>query len=426
MRRWRGVAVAAGAFLLAACGGATGAGPSGTASGSAATGTIRFWDTSGATAGAAAIQKLVWQFQEANPGAKVEYTNVPANEAKAKFEKAAAAGEAPDVLRADVAWTPSFAGAGYLEPLDDTPLGLEAKSYLPAALASNEYVGQLWGVPQAVDAPALLCNNDLLTRAGTTVPTSWEAAKAAGPKVTQAGATLLYPPTGGYMTLPYLYSQGGDMLSTTQQKILVNDPPSVAGFQTALDLMASGAAVTPTAVDTYAEQQKLFRDGKVACVVNGPWSVPDALSGTAFQNANNLSVNLIPSGAASGASPIGGQNYVVYAGSHNRPGAYAFISHMNSVASQVQLADGVGMLPTREAAYGQIGNQPGQMTKFVMAFKPVIDASKARPWIPELDALFPAMDEGWIAMRSGRATAKSGADGIAQKWLEILPTDYTD
>ena len=35
------------------------------------------------------------------------------------------------------------------------------------------------------------------------------------------------------------------------------------------------------------------------------------------------------------------------------------------------------------------------------------------------------MDEEWINMYTGKATAQEGADAIAKAWTEFLP-DYTD
>lgn len=415
-------------LALAACGSDSEESTSGGASidPSSVSGTVQFWDTSDSTSEAPAFQKLIESFQAEYPNIKVEYTNVPFSEAQNKYKTAAQAGNAPDVLRAEVAWTPEFASLGYLQPLDETPLGQNTDAYLPTALSSNQYEGQLWGVPQVTDAPALLCNNDLLAKAGVSVPKTWDDVKSGAAAVTGAGATFLYGPTGGYFTLPYIYSQGGDMLDTEAKKILINDPQSVAGFQTALDLIAANAMVKPDVNDAYNNQQKLFKEGQVACVTNGPWSIADDLSGPAFADPNNLSVNLIPNGAETGASPIGGHNYVVYAGSKNLDPSYVFIEYMNSQASQVALAEEVGLLPTLEAAYTDVAASTSPNAKFVTAFKPVMDAAKARPWIPELGQVFTSMDEQWIKMYTGEVTAQQGADNVAKAWQAFLPSDYTD
>lgn len=427
-RRTRFLAAAVALPLaLAACGGSSETGTSrSSVPASSVTGTITYWDTSDVTSEAPAFQKLIQGFEAKYPNIKVNYVNVPFAEAQAKFKAAAQAGDAPDVMRSEYAWTPEFAGLGYLEPLDDTALNTGLDDYLPAALASNQFQGQLWGVPQVADAPALLCNSSVLQRAGVPVPKSWNDMKDGAAKVKAIGATFTYAPPGAFFTMPYLYSYGGDLLDTTTKKILVNDPQSVQGFQTALDLISAGAAVSPDPLNANAVQQQLFADGLLACVVNGPWSIAKTLSGPGFTDPANLTINPTPAGSQKGASPIGGHNYTVYAGSQNKDADYLFIEFMNSEASQVQLAETLGLLPSRVSAFKDVETSSAPTARYVTAFRPILDSARARPWIPELGQIFPPMDVEWIKMYTGQVTAQQGADSMAASWKTFLPTDYTD
>ena len=416
------------ALPMAVATGCSGGGSSATgasASAAAVSGTVVFWDTTAPNGQSAASQAIVNSMAQAYPNVNVEYTSVPAAEAEAKFSAAAQAGEAPDVIRAEASWIPGFAAAGYLQPLDDTVLAEDQDEFLPAALASTKVIGQMWAVPQDVDAPALLCNDALLAKAGATVPTTWAQVAEQAPKVTAQGATMIYGPPSGLFALPYLYASGGDMLDTEGKKVLINDPPSVAGFQTALDLIASGAAVKPNLLDAYTDQQTQFKDGRVACIINGAWSVGDALSGTAFTDPTNLSVNLPPSGVDPGASPMEGHSLAVYGGAQDKEAAYAFVEHMNSQAAQVQLAQEAGLLPARADAYTQVESTT-PTGRFVALFAPVVQVAQAQPTVPQLRQMYAPLDEQWIRMYSGQASAQDGANATAAAWLTILPTDYTD
>ena len=51
----------------------------------------------------------------------------------------------------------------------------------------------------------------------------------------------------------------------------------------AQDLVKSGAAVTDVTKDAYNNMQTAFKDGKVAAVINGPWSTADDLLGHRVQ-----------------------------------------------------------------------------------------------------------------------------------------------
>lgn len=387
---------------------------------STVTGTVTFWDTS-APAEAVAVKALVSDFEKQYPNIKVAYTPVAFETAKEKYKDAAKVGQAPDVMRAEAGWTAEFASLGFLQPLDQTPLGKDTDAYLKLAFTSNEYQGQQFGVPQVTDAAALLCNGPLLKKAGVPVPRTWEDMKLGAAKVKAAGATFLYAPPQGYFTMPYVLSQGGQMIDVAEKQVLINEAPSVAGYQTALDLISSGAAVAPSGANPYTSQQQLFRAGKVACIINGPWSVSDALSSGVFQqNPDALTVNKIPNGDQAGASLVGGQNYVVYAGSKSKDASYIFLGYLNSAASQTRLANATGLLPSRQAAYEGVTN------RFVKDWKPVMDAAKDSPWIPELSQMYESMDLQWRKMYSKQETPQVGTDNMAKAWLQFLPKDYTD
>ena len=134
----------------------------------------------------------------------------------------------------------------------------------------------------------------------------------------------------------------------------------------------------------------------------------DILSGPAFTNPENLTVNLIPDGTARGSSPIGGQNLVVYAGADNKEATYLFAQFLNSTASQVTVAESDSLLPTRKSAYDQLKASTVPRVRFVRDFQPVMDRATERPWIPELSLAYPSMDEQWVRMYTGGVSAQQG------------------
>jgi arabinogalactan oligomer/maltooligosaccharide transport system substrate-binding protein len=386
----------------------------------ALTGTVQFWDTSGPQQ-AAVMRTLVADFERTYPRVKVAYSSIPSAAARPRFQSAVESNTAPDVLRTEAAWTTEFASLGYLQPLDQTPLGKDTDEYLKVALASNEYQGQQFGVPEGVSAPAMLCNSALLRKSGGQVPTTWGDLPANAAKTKAVGAQFLYGPVDGYATLPYLYSQGGDLLDTQDKTIQVNNPPSVAGFQTALDLMSNGSVLTPAGVDPAATARQLFRSGRLACMIDGPEAVAGLVgAGVLKGRPEDLTVAKIPNGNHTGSSPVGGSNYVVYAGSGAKDASYALIEFINSQRAQERLANEAGLLPSRQAAYPKVTN------RFVRDWTPVMDAATEHPWIPEWSELLLSMDVQWRKMYRGQVGAQQGADSMAQAWLVFLPKDYVD
>jgi len=72
----------------------------------------------------------------------------------------------PDVLQLDVIWTPEFAAAGWILPLD--PFMPDTEDFFPATLAANRWQGRLFAIPWLVDVGMLYWRTDLLASAPVT------------------------------------------------------------------------------------------------------------------------------------------------------------------------------------------------------------------------------------------------------------------
>jgi multiple sugar transport system substrate-binding protein len=77
-----------------------------------------------------------------------------------------------DVLNLDVIWTPEFAAAGWILPLDDflAEESLDCADFLPAGLACSRYRGKLFALPWYVDAGLLYYRRDLYDALGLPPP----------------------------------------------------------------------------------------------------------------------------------------------------------------------------------------------------------------------------------------------------------------
>lgn len=423
-----GLAASLLAVGLAACGGGGDNGGGADATDESGVATVTFWDTSDSKNEAPKFEELIAKFEEANPKIKIDYVNVPFADAQSKFKTAAESGSgAPDVLRAEVAWTPEFASLGYLKALDDTSLGAETDAYLPTPLSSNEYDGKLYGVPQVTDAPALLYNKKMLADAGVEPPKTWADIEAAHAKLAASapGTHAIFLNSGGYFLLPFIYSGGGDLLDPEGKKILVNSTEAVAGAQQALDLFTSGAAAPNTdATNSYNNMMEAFKGGQVAMIINGPWALADIKTGTAFADPTNIGVAQTPEGPdGKRGTPVGGHNYVIYTGTEVASASEKFIEFMNSAESQAFLAKELGLLPTRGDAYEQADTQSNPL---VVEFQKIMEGATPRPWIPEGGGLFAALDAEFPKAIEGKQTAQEMLDAVAKTWKDEVVQEYTD
>ncbi|MCP9946091.1 extracellular solute-binding protein [Streptomyces somaliensis] len=412
MRRGIAATALAASLVLAAtaCGGDGGD----TAAGGPVT--ITWWDTSDATNEAPAYRKLVERFEAAHKDIKVTYQNVPFAEAEQKYKTAAQAGNAPDVLRADVGWTAGLAESRYLAPLDGTPAVKEIGSFDQDLVEGARVDGRLYGVPQVTDALALLYNKEVFARAGVQPPKTWaELSTAAKTIKRKTGVDGIYLNPDSYFALPFLYGEGGAMVDTDKKKITVDDPAGRKAVQTVVDMIRSGVAVKPDFTDGYNNMQAAFKDGRVAMVVNGPWSTADDLTGKAFGKKENLGVAPVPAGSSGRAgTPAGGHNLVVYNGADaaHKAAAQKFVAFMTSAASQEFAATETGVLPTRDDAYTvKVVADPIRAS-----FKNVLADSTPRPAVAGVSDMFTEWTKHYIETLKGGTTVEKGLDTTAEKW----------
>ena len=108
---------------------------------------------------------------------------------------------------------------------------------------------------------------------------------------------------------------------------------------------------------------------------------------------------------------MGGHNYVIYSGmpQEKADAATAFVKYMSSAESQAFISQELGLLPTRKSAYDLPEVKDNEI---VNPFKPVVDSSVARAWIPEGGQLFAPLDQAAVKiMVNGEDTQKT-LDGL--------------
>jgi arabinogalactan oligomer/maltooligosaccharide transport system substrate-binding protein len=433
MRRFKagsaGIAVAALALTLAACGSDGGDSDSNTDNeGDSSSGDLSaeltWWDTSDPDNEAPAYDELIARFNEEYPDVTIKHEIVPFDQTQNKFKTAAEAGSgAPDILRAEVAWTPEFASLGYLYQLD----GTEAldNNFLETPLSSNVYDGATYGVPQVTDTLGLMYNKALFEKAGLdpeAPPTTWdevrEAAKALKSKAKVDG---IYLNSGGYFLLPFLYGEGADLVDTENQTITVNSPEAVTGIETAQSLVDDGSAVKPTANDPYGTMMTLFKEQKVGMIINGPWEVAGISDDPKFGGIENLGVAPVPAGGAGQGAPVGGHNYVVYSGMDDAKAeaAAAFIAFMSSAESEAFIADELGLLPGNADAYDMVTNER------VALWADAMDVAQPRPWIPEGGQFFAALDTMATEVLIQGKPVQGALDKAADTYKSEVVPDYS-
>ncbi|MCX3062000.1 extracellular solute-binding protein [Streptomyces beihaiensis] len=418
----RGIAatavVASLAIAATACGGSDSG--SGKASGPV---TITWWDTSNATNEAPTYKALIKQFEKANPKIKVKYVNVPFDQAQNKFDTAAGASGAPDVLRAEVGWTPAFAKKSYLLPLDGTEALADKSKFQPNLIKQAQYQGKTYGVPLVTDTLAFLYNKALFKKAGITqAPTTWAELKSDAAKVKEkTGADGYWGSTAGYYSMPFLFGEGTDTVDAAAKKITIGSAPAKKGLATWQSLFhGKGLHKADITADAYAHIEDAFVNGKVASIIQGPWEITNIYKGSAFKDKSNLGIATVPAGSAGKAgAPTGGHNLSVYAGSDkaHQAASLKFVKWMTSASSQEQIALKNSTLPTRSDAFtAKVTADPG-----IAGFEKVLGAAQPRPELPEYSSLWGPMDQELPKIATGKESLDKGVGNLETSFAKLVP-----
>ncbi|UUU34420.1 extracellular solute-binding protein [Streptomyces sp. CA-210063] len=420
----RGIAatalVASIALTATACGGSD--------SGDSADGpvTITWWDTSNATNEAPTYKALVEEFEAANKDIKVKYVNVPFDQAQNKFDTAAGASGAPDILRSEVGWTPAFAKKGFFLPLDGTEALADQDTFQPSLIKQAQYDGKTYGVPFVTDTLALVYNKDLFEKAGITeAPKTWDDLKKAAATIKdKTGADGYWGSTQAYYAQSFLYGDGTDTVDVAAKKITVNSAEAKKAYGTWLDLFdGKGLHKADTTADAYAHIQDAFVNGKVASIIQGPWEITNFYKGKAFKDKANLGIATVPAGTSGKAgAPTGGHNLSVYAGSDkaHQEASLKFINFMTSAKSQETIALKNSTLPTRDDAYtAEVKADPG-----IAGYQTVLAAAQPRPELPEYSSLWGPLDTELLAIAGGKESLDKGLSNAETAIAKLVP-DYS-
>ncbi|MDT0570123.1 extracellular solute-binding protein [Streptomyces sp. DSM 3412] len=420
----RGIAatalVASIALTATACGGSD--------SGDSADGpvTITWWDTSNATNEAPTYKALVKEFEAANKDIKVKYVNVPFDQAQNKFDTAAGATGAPDILRSEVGWTPAFAKKGFFLPLDGTEALKDQDKFQPSLIKQAQYDGKTYGVPFVTDTLALVYNKELFEKAGITeAPKSWDDLKKAAATIKEkTGVDGYWGSTQAYYAQSFLYGEGTDTVDVAAKKITVASAEAKKAYGTWLDLFdGKGLHKADTTADAYAHIQDAFVNGKVASIVQGPWEITNFYKGSAFKDKANLGIATVPAGSTGKAgAPTGGHNLSVYAGSDkaHQEASLKFVNFMTSAKSQETIALKNSTLPTRDDAYtAEVKADPG-----IAGYQTVLAAAQPRPELPEYSSLWGPLETELLAIAGGKESLDKGL-GNAETAIAKLVPDYS-
>lgn len=305
----------------------------------------------------------------------------------------------------------------------------DLSDYWPGAIEAMQWERKLYGLHTEVRPTLLHCNEALFAQAGLGVPTTawtWPQLRAATKQLTDRqrpkpvfGFGL---DTQVFYTLPWIWANGGAMLSADRSESLVARPESQEALQWLHDLSLTQAFGLWEADFSPANDinvVELFLEGRVA-MLYGLW-----INQSAFTEALGRTPQFSfapaepPRGSRQSASllgPLGASNLSKSA--RVPDDGWRFLSWWTSEATQrrFQAAGQNGFMapPARRSLAGEFVDRYGTATLAALAY------ARPLPLHPKSNDLVKAYDQGLVPMWKGEQTVAEATAAIAREQNAIL------
>lgn len=299
-------------------------------------------------------QTLVNEYNKTHKN-RIKLTVIPTNSYQTKVGAAAGSNGLPDILAADVVYSPNYVKQGLFQDITSEVKGLSFYGQLSHAhtdAASKD--GKLYGTPLIVESSLIMYNKDLFTKAGLDPaqgPKSFDDiyndAKAIRDKV--GGDTYGFYFAGNcagcnaYTMMPYLAAAGKPPFLDDGKKAAIDTAPMKATLDLYKKLFDQGIVPASAKSDDGTNWTKLFDAGKIGIIPIGNFN---------FAPAEQAKINYgeagLPAPDGSQTSTfVGGDVAGISRNSTHKAQAWDFLQWTLGEDAQVNVLAKAGLLPSR-------------------------------------------------------------------------------
>jgi N,N'-diacetylchitobiose transport system substrate-binding protein len=354
-RATKAVAAAALVALVAGCGSGAGGNEGSGEGGGEGGGSLDVWIMQGTNPSADAFFKEVSTAFEEKTGAQLNVEFVEWADAHDRFVTSIAGGTTPDVAETGTTWTPEFADAGALAPLDEyiDEAGI-GDDLVEGLVEAGTYEGQLYGMPWYAGVRSLVYNTEIFEQAGVEPPTNWaeleEAAKAIKAEFPDKIAVAV--PGGAEFTVyPWVWGAGGEVATLEGETWTsqLDSPESQEGLEFWTGLAAQG--LSSEGATTWLETDVLdaFAQGNVGMAVMGSWTPGAIVEANADMEGKFAAVPIPGKDGNMAPSVLGGSHLSMFETADDKDLAFEFIELMTTGEFAQKWGEQAGYFPGQKS-----------------------------------------------------------------------------
>jgi len=226
----------------------------------------------------AIIKPLLKEFESQNPDIKVEFIHIPKNYFQ-KLHLLVASNLTPDVVFINNLNGPLYAENNVFLDLSDylkKEKSISNTDFFPQALDAFKYKGTFYAIPRDVSNLVVYYNKDIFDKYNVQYPSekwSFEDLLMTCLKLKKNQFAVSFEEAPLFW-LPYLWSNGGGLISKNLDSIIIDKPQSIEALQFYADLRNKYHAAPTKSEAGSATMAQLFIQGKIAMHISGRWSTP--------------------------------------------------------------------------------------------------------------------------------------------------------
>jgi maltose/maltodextrin transport system substrate-binding protein len=360
--------------------------------------------------GAKAMRRLGEDFRRETG---VEVVVETPDDGPAKFQQAAAAGKGPDIYVYAHDRIGEWIAGGLIHAV--TPNRVLREDIDPLGWQGFSSRGRLWGYPLAVEAITLVYNKALVAKP----PRSFDEVIALDEQLKPQGRrAILWDYTNTYFTWPLLAANGGypfklrDDGTADPHETGVNHPGAVRGAHLLDRLIREGRM---PAGSGYPEMEAAMAQGRVAMMINGPWSWVN------LQRVGmDFGVARIPAVGARAAVPfVGVKGLMINRATRQRELAVEFIEHHLLSPGGLRLLNQAEPLgaPASRAFFAELTAEQRAGGRIAAIMASARDGLPT-PQNPEMGRFWAAMKTALTNLTEGRQTPQQALDTAARRILQ--------
>ena len=373
-------------------------------------------------------EPIVERFEDENPDIDLEIVEGPnaTNLVEDLYTSAFLLGDSIyDLVYMDIVWTPKFAAAGWLEPLDDRISDEELSAFLEGDIEGGRYNGQLYRMPFRSDAGMLYYRQDLLEENGFEPPeTTQELIEISQTLQEQGDVEWGYVWQGrqyeglAAVFVEVLEGHGGFWVNPDTEEVGLDEPEAIAALEFLTDTIDKG--ISPTGVTTYQEEEarRFFQNGRTVFMRNWPYVWPLAnQDDSAVQGKIAIKPMVHEPGFDSGACQ-GGWGLALVKDSPHKEEAWRVIEFMTSESVQKQFILDTAYVPSRRSLF----NDPDIVAKY-SHYPDLLDVqeqSVLRPPIAQYAQASDILQRNLSSALTGRLSPQEAMERAANETRRLL------